>query len=139
MALVHEFAILDNNSDEYFISSNTEKVDVPDELIRYLNDSLEWIYFVWNGSERNKGLSYYGFSIIEGNEIEKFIKIIGAWKELFECAPHNFLLHGDYLLDEDTYEKNKFEKNEVIDLFNSLLLLCRKAQNQNARIIHNGI
>lgn len=138
MALVHEFAILDN-SKEYFISSKTEKVEVPDELLKYINDSLEWIYSTWNGDKYNKGLSYYGFSIIEVNEVEKLIKIIRAWKELFECAPCDFLLHGDYLLDEENYEKNKFKKDEVIDLFDSLMILCQKAKKQNFKIIHNGI
>ena len=38
--------------------------------------------------------------------MNKLKHILEAWIALFDIAPDNFALKGNYLLEEDKYEKN---------------------------------
>lgn len=71
MGLVHQFAIIPKDSNESIISSDMDFVSVSDMLIQYIGDSLKWVHTTWNGKRVQKGISYYGFSIIENGEIIK--------------------------------------------------------------------
>lgn len=70
MALVHKFAIIPEYSNTSIITSSMESISISDVVIQYIGDSLNRIWTIWNDKERKMGISYYGFSIIEGDEIE---------------------------------------------------------------------
>lgn len=116
-----------------------EKVCVPDYFMQYIWDSLQWICSVWNGETQKEGLSYYGFSIIEGQEIKKLMCIIGQWKELLQLATDQFYLTGNFLIDEDKYEKIQLDKHDVIEVLSLWEYLCKSAIEKKAKILHNGI
>lgn len=140
MALVHQFAIIDKESRRTFIEEWMEKVDVSDNLIIYMKDSLKWIETCCNDSFSNKsGLNYYGYTIIKDENIRKFQSIIECWISLFQEAPEEFILTGNYLPDEEKYESNFYRKQEVITELNALKVMCNKALLEGAYILHNGI
>lgn len=43
MALIHEFTIIEKDSSIKFIENGMDKIDVSDNLILYMGDSLRWI------------------------------------------------------------------------------------------------
>lgn len=139
MALEHQFAFISANSKEIYISHDMEMVCVPDDFIQYIWDSLQWIDSEWNGTVQKAGLSYYGFSVIEGQEIKKLMCIINQWKELLQLATDEFCLTGNFLPDDNKYEKIKMNKYEVIEILTSWECLCKKAMEEEGKILHNGI
>lgn len=139
MGLVHQFAIISKESDENIIKSNMESVSISDEIIQYIGDSIKWINTTWNGKRIREGISYHGFSFIEGDEIIKIKNIVIKWKELFFLSPEKFYLTGDFLPDKGKYDKNLIVKNEIIEALNSFIELCEKALVIEGKILHNGI
>lgn len=139
MGLIHQFAIISQYSNESIISSDMDCVSVSDMLIQYIGDSLKWVHTMWNGKKFQKGISYYGYSIIENDEIIKFKNIIKRWAELFCLSPDEFYLTGDFLPDEEKYENTLVKREEIIKTLNSLVSICEKAINEGAKILHNGI
>lgn len=139
MGLVHQFAIIPKDSNESIISSIMDSVSISDMLIQYIGDSLRWVHTTGNGKRVQKGISYYGFSFIENGEIIKLKNIMKQWVELFYLSPDEFYLTGDFLLDEKRYENNLVKREEIIENFNSCILICEKAILEGAKILHNGI
>ena len=116
-----------------------DSITIPNIIIKYIGDSLKWIHTVWNGEKVQEGISYYGYSFIEGDEIDRFKNIIKQWKNLFFLAPNEFILTGNYLLDEEQYEKSLVSKNELMEVFDSCVNMCEKALAGGYKILHNGI
>lgn len=94
---------------------------------------------MWNGKKFQEGISYYGYSVIENDEIIKLKNIITRWVELFCLSPDEFYLTGDFLPDEEKYENALVKREEIIKTLNSLIFICEKAINEGAKILHNGI
>lgn len=139
MGLEHKFAILSKDSDEWIVSSDMDSIIISDTIIIYIGDSLNWIHTRWNGKNVQEGISYYGFSIIEGDEIEKLKNIMKQWKALFWYAPEGFYLTGDFMPDNDRYEKNWVNRNELIETLEGCINICEKALSEGNKILHNGI
>ncbi len=139
MGLAHQFAIISQYSNESIISSDMDCVSVSDMVIQYIGDSLKWVHTMWNGKKFQEGISYYGYSVIENDEIIKLKNIITRWVELFCLSPDEFYLTGDFLPDEEKYENALVKREEIIKTLNSLIFICEKAINEGAKILHNGI
>lgn len=139
MGLAHQFAIISQYSNESIISSDMDCVSVSDMVIQYIGDSLKWVHTMWNGKKFQEGISYYGYSVIENDEIIKLKNIITRWVELFCLSPDEFYLTGDFLPDEEKYENALVKREEIIKTLNSLIFICEKAINEGAKILHTGI
>ncbi len=139
MGLAHQFAIISQYSNESIISSDMDCVSVSDMVIQYIGDSLKWVHTMRNGKKFQEGISYYGYSVIENDEIIKLKNIITRWVELFYLSPDEFYLTGDFLPDEEKYENALVKREEIIKTLNSLIFICEKAINEGAKILHNGI
>lgn len=139
MALTHQFAIIPKDSNEKLVSADMNVIEVPDYLICYFKDSLQWIYSSWNGKVKKQGISYYGYSVVENGQIEKFMGIISQWKKLFELAPAEFCITGEYLPDKKQYKKIDINKEETLQLLDDLVCICKYAIEKEAKILHNGI
>lgn len=137
MSLVHEFILTNQNGNIF--SLDIEKISISDDLILYMRDSLNWIDSMWNGKDEKKGLNYYGETIIKEQNVDKLRNVIQAWINLFELSTEDFILTGNYLLEENKYEKVPFNKKDVLLQLKSLYLLCEKAIEQNKDILHSGI
>ena len=143
MSLTHQFAVINKESKEKYIQDSMPMVSIPDDLIQYMSDSLLWIYSRWNGGDLKSGISYYGFSYIEDEELKKLKDIIGGWKKLFELSPKQFVLTGNYVKDEvmkeEYYEKIYMSKVEIIVVLEDWENLCKNALENNGKLLHNGI
>lgn len=139
MALQHEFSIIEKDYRGYEIDKNAEVVSISDDIILYIKDSLEWVNMIWNGKNINKGINYYGYSIIENEEIYKLVKIIETWKNLFYLAPNEFFITGCFCLDNQSYEQIFLEKNALLLELDTLIMLCKKAIKEDLNILHRGI
>ena len=139
MALKHEFSIVDKSYRGYEIFENMETILISDDIILYIKDSLEWINTIWNGNSINKGINYYGYSIIENKQIFKLIKIIEAWKCLFSLATEDFYLTGCFCIHDESYDKLFLKKNKLLIELESLIFLCKKAIKKDKNILHSGI
>lgn len=136
LSLIHEFIIIDQNGK---FDLDTDKISISDELILYMRDSFNWINSLWNGKEIKKGLNYYGETVIKDKNIDKLKDVIHGWIKLFEVSTDEFILTGNYLLEENRYEQILFNKKEVLIQLKSLHYLCEKAIEQNKDILHCGI
>jgi len=105
MALVHEFILVEDDFDIKEVDSTLNAIPISDQIIKYISDTLNWVTMYWNNKKDKNGLNYYGYTVIREREIEQFKKLIICWIELFEIAPDEFCLKGDYSYDEDDYEK----------------------------------
>ena len=139
MALIHEFAIIQKDCKEFIIRPDMDRITIADEIIVYIKDTLEWLLTIWNGKYRKGGLNYYGYYIIEGNNINKLLEIIKAWKTLFELSPEEFYISGNYNLEQKEYIRIKISKRELVRKMNELINLCKNAISMNCWILHNGI
>lgn len=139
MSLSHEFAVIRKNTNENFIDASMNPVSIPDAIVLYMNDSFQWVDTWWNGNKEGKGLSYYGYTIIKSENVGKLNQIISTWIALFEIAPDDFFLTGNYLPEEDKYEKSLFNKQNVLLQLKDLSAICVEAIKQKKCILHNGI
>lgn len=133
MGLAHQFAIISQYSNESIISSDMDCVSVSDMVIQYIGDSLKWVHTMWNGKKFQEGISYYGYSVIENDEIIKLKNIITRWVELFCLSPDEFYLTGDFFPDEEKYENVLVKREEIIKTLNSLIFICEKAINEEGK------
>lgn len=140
MALEHEFVAIDEIDDIDNVRDYTaHMVKVPDAVIQYVADTFRWVKTYWTNEQEKWGLDYYGYTIIKGTNINKFKNIIDNWLQIFECAPESFYITGDYLLDENKYEKIELSKQEVLSWLSSLQKECIKAIEQEKLLLHLGI
>ena len=139
MGLYHEFGTVELDSYNIYDSDDTDFVKIPDFLIQYMGDSLQWILSSWNDEEIKKGISYYGFSIVQGSEIVKLRDIIDSWMNLFQCAPSEFYLTGNYLIDEREYDKILVDKEMIIEILNQWKAKCELAIQNEWELVHKGI
>ncbi|MCR5526471.1 MAG: hypothetical protein K6F39_03725 [Lachnospiraceae bacterium] len=129
MSLIHVFKIEDSN----------ECVQVEDFVMLYMQDSIDWIESEWDGINKKSGLDYYGYSKIDVANIKRLIKIIGAWKSLFENSDENIQLTGMFIIDEGRYEKKSVKKVSLLKKLSDLIVLFEKAVTLGKNILYEGI
>ncbi len=130
MSLEHTFYLISKNfisgHQKYsnyheILSKNKKSVVISDEIILYIQDSIKWVQRIDpSKNQEGYGLNYHGITIFDEKGLTKLCKIIEAWIFLFENAPDEFELKGNFILHEDGhgyYEKSKFEKNALIKNF----------------------
>lgn len=139
MGLKHEFVIVSKECKERIITSEMESIVIADEIIQYIFDNIKWIQINWNDEGMHSGISYYGFPLIQNNEIEKSQNIIERWIDLFKMAPTNFLLTDCFISDEDKYENIHFKREDILIQLELLKNICIKARKEYKNILHNGI
>jgi hypothetical protein len=166
MALIHDFILL-NKADvpyaEYgnYIKSDNFDVSIPDDLILYFIDYLNWIPTSNPASSSyttSLGLNYYGPTVINLDGEEHAVKVFKAITEIFLCAPDQIHLKGSfsYQLADDNieekgieriiegsayYEKIVIDRNEITRKFSILAELSQKIidSNGNLYLLHLGI
>lgn len=138
MSLKHEFRISENVYDEKE-NSIENTVSISDDLVRYMSDSLCWIQTFWNGKKEKEGLNYYGYTIIKGENVKKLRKVIEAWMHLFENSTSTIILTGDFIVDEDKYERIEVGKEVCLAQLMALEKLCVEAEKGKKAVLHEGI
>lgn len=121
------------------------QASIDDDLINYINDSLEWITSKGpSNSFSGYGLDRYGYTIIRDKEsLITFKNIITSWKDLFHNAPTELIITGNYGWEADSdngqYEKISFSRVELTKSLNKLIEVIDNALVTNQSVIHFGI
>lgn len=139
MALVHDFVVVNEKFTIEEVSGYTNTVKIPDALIQSFADSFNWVITYWNNKYEKAGLNYYGYTIIKGLDIEKLKVIVECWLKLFENATDSFYIKGNYLYNEDDYERIELSKQEVLTTLENLQEICIQAIEENKLLLHMGI
>ncbi len=138
MALTHGFYVID--FDEHgIIKKNSAEVTLDDIIILYIKDSLNWIRTTWASGLYKESIDYYGQSIISGEDLSKLLCIIAAWMSLFDLSTSDTELTGDFLIDEQEYERVKIKKENLLKQLSGLHCLCKEAIENNHSVLHIGI
>lgn len=121
------------------------QASIDDDLISYFNDSLEWIKSKGpSNSFSGYGLDRYGYTTIRDIEsLVTFKNIISSWMNLFNSAPIEIIITGNYGWKVDAelgyYEKITFNKFELLESLNKLKEVIENAIERNQCVIHFGI
>ncbi|MEF2965874.1 hypothetical protein V3851_08540 [Paenibacillus sp. M1] len=152
----HEFIVSEEQASLDNVTWNKHRVEInglevspqasiDDELINYISDSLEWIKSKGpSKSFSGYGLDRYGYTVIRDKDsLVTFKNIISSWKDLFNNAPTQLVITGDYGweagTDKGQYEKISFNKYEVIESLNNLIEVIDTALERNQCVMHFGI
>lgn len=139
MALIHDFYVVDEKFNMDNINSYRDKIEISDSIIQYINDSLKWVTMSWNNKKNKEGINYYGSTVIKKQDVKSFKNIIKCWNNLFLNAPNKFYIKGNFLYEEDKYEKIFLDKTVVIKQFELLQEACEFALIHDKVILHIGI
>ncbi len=126
---------------------SNQGISVPDDLIRYLFDTLRWVPTEhpfeasgrWAMPWRGYGLDYFGHTAIRKHGAPVFRRICEAWAALFSQAPRTFELHGSYLPDEGRYERLEHHRKELVPLLRKLAGHAERASTGDFLILHVGL
>lgn len=93
MALIHQFVIVEKESNINLIEDWMDKIDVSDNLILYIADSLKWMKVSCSGNLSNKnGLDYYGYTIIKEEVLNQLESLETMCKAALERG--SYILHN---------------------------------------------
>ncbi|MBM7689664.1 hypothetical protein IGJ55_001115 [Enterococcus sp. AZ170] len=141
MALQHEFEIFKNSDEVIFTKESRKKmVTIDDFLILYIIDSLGWIpSYSKNFVHKSMGLDYYGRTYLDAEGIATLNGILNGWIQLFEQAPSTTELTMDYDINKGRFNKEKVEKENILNQLQKLSVLCKKAIENEYILVHFGI
>jgi hypothetical protein len=155
MSLTHEFFLLSGDFDlnepyEWYRANRytwIEKSVVSYEIIQSMKDFLNWLpSFNPESKESQRGLNYYGVTVINKQGAEKLIKILDKWLKLIDEAPETFSLRGETVWKEEENEdgyweqtRNWLKRETMQSELEVLINLAVKASGNNQPILHFGI
>ena len=133
-------------------------VEIHDDLFTRFHDYFIWIetYNPVGPKEFNRGFNYYGQTAIRDENLVKFGKLIDSLINLFENAPENIILTGNFCFgyppgveiptDFDKYDPRRgyyqqieITKDELIKTFGNLKNMTERAIKNNGYLLHFGI
>lgn len=159
MSLDHEFIIADEDSNWKNLSSefyknkkNFEYVAIHDDYIGYFDDYFNF-FTLYNPAlnEEVQGLCCYGVTKIPFETLESVIKMLKHILGIFEFAPDEINLKGNYVCrfaekpgftgnyEEGYFERLKISKEKFYKKLNDIIILFSKAKDENKCIMHFGI
>lgn len=159
MSPVHEFILVSKDKADFSFrdyvwdkngfnaqkSSVSDYVEVNDDFIEYIMDSLEWIP-TYNPSKREKGygLNYYGVTLIREDGALLAMNIFKSWADLFSNGPDILELRGAFTWQTEDQESGHYEtikvaRNEIVDVFKKLTSFAEQVMNGELYLLHLGI
>lgn len=138
----HTFKTVDEIENmTFFDVESAGGITINDSLVQYMLDSFRWISTHWNKTAAdNNGLNYHGVTfVINQSDILQMKNIITSWKNLFELASDNFILHTEYDVEARRFIETNMEKKAVVSELDNLIVLCGKALKEEKIIVHFGI
>lgn len=154
MSLEHEFFLVPNSVSYQELIRGSEinpviidSINVPDDLIQYIADSLNWIPCknpAISMTKEDTGMNYYGVTLFDQTSAAILKSIITAWHSLFINSPEKLELTGEF-----EYSSNKkvlggrerlvFSRNDVLELLKRLLSMIERLEEENLYLYHLGI
>lgn len=149
MSLNHQFILLSKESysdrwlDWSFMNHEpVERVDIHDDIIQYIKDSLKWIPTINPCvSESRYGLSIHGITLINNEGAALLRNIFDSWTRLFSNGPEILILTGSYQTTngKGMYQKIEINKKEIVQSFNKICDFATIAIENDNYILHYGI
>ncbi|MGL5414719.1 MAG: hypothetical protein ACRDAU_03550 [Clostridium sp.] len=131
---------------------NLPFVQIDDDIIIYIYDTLKWIRNDCEESTEKKGLAYHGLTLIQDDNAKKLKKIIKAWGILFSLGEEEFTLEGSYVYENlgihegeeyftgGSYEKIIVKKRKLLsDLKKLIDMLEVVEKNKEYCVFHRGV
>src|SRR5262245_36825972 len=115
--LMHDFHLLERSEFEYWdyreFYNHPDAVQIHDDLLRYIGDSLKWIPCHFPETRGKllecSGLNLIGFTIIKEEGASLAQRVFGLWAELFKHGPEVLQLTGGWTwIDGQPMETGEF-------------------------------
>lgn len=151
--LNHDFLLL--SSQEYSSSNLSQWINSPkailihDDVIRYIQDTLNWItcYNPGRKMTKHKGLNLYGPTIIKSDGAPRAEKVFTAWAMMFSNGPKKIQLTGAFEwvegdnIESGHYSKIRADRDEMAAKFTELANYAKKVAGSKGEllILHLGI
>ncbi|TAA71990.1 hypothetical protein [Planococcus salinarum] len=154
MSLEHEFFLVSNTVTYHELMSSSEKnpdiidsIDIPDDLIQYIADSLNWIpckYPALSMTREVKGIDCYGVTLFDHTSAATMKSIFTAWHSLFTNSPEKLELAGEFVVSSKKnilgeYEHLFYSRDNVLELLKRLLSMIERLEEENLFLYHFGI
>ncbi|WKA52717.1 hypothetical protein QWY22_09225 [Planococcus liqunii] len=154
MSIEHEFCLVPKtvNYFERIMSgekdSNTiDSITIPDDLIQYIRDSLNWIPSknpAKSMTREEKGINYHGITLFDQTSAAVMKNVLAAWHNLFTNSPEKLELTGEFVLSSKKntlgeYEGLIFNRNDVLALLERLISMIDRLKEENLFLYHLGI
>lgn len=155
MSLLHEFILIPQdeianiekiNNETLLTVPSSNKVEIHDDIIQYIFDTLRWVPTIntCKNNENGLGLNNWGITLISKDGAEVLMKISKAWADLFSNGPSKIILKGKYTwtdekIDQGQYEILEFDRNELVGEFIRLYEYSQSVINENYYLFHRGI
>jgi hypothetical protein len=149
--LDHDFLLLSTQDCSYtdYMKwiNNPRAIQIPDDVVGYIKDSLNWITCHNPGKRmiKHKGLNWYGPTIIKEDGAIVAHKILGAWATLFSNGPSTLRLTGSYVRIEGeetgSYSVIKIDRDEIVERLTTLADYTNQVAESRDRlfVLHLGI
>ena len=153
--LKHDFHLLERSEFDYWdyskIYNHPQAVQVHDELLRYINDSLKWIpcHFPQRRQELRecKGLNLIGVTIIKEEGAAIAQAVFDLWADLFTHGPAVLELTGLWSwIDGEPMESGRYEtivedRNELVSSLRQIARYAKHVSESCGRfyVLHMGI
>ncbi|HVF87091.1 MAG TPA: hypothetical protein VM866_05845 [Pyrinomonadaceae bacterium] len=150
--LYHDFFLVSRKehdfSDYMFFINSPNSLKIPDDLIRYMLDTMNWLS-TYNPakSEDHKGLCLYGPTVIRTEGAGTAAKVFRSYADLFSNDPKKLRLTGPWSAEEGKpraeggYQQIEFERDMVVGELRQLAAdLDRVAESDDEMyVLHLGI
>jgi len=123
------------------------RIEVPDDVILYIADSLEWIpTFNPSTQKEQSGITYHGITIIPSSGAKAAASIFGAWASLLSLSPEVLRLTAWFSLpkgetNQGGYEGLHLRRDDVTSSLNAIVSACERVSESGGAeyLLHLGI
>ncbi|WP_437756211.1 hypothetical protein [Sorangium sp. So ce1389] len=149
--LNHDFFLL-NRAEHPFaaygdFAGSSGTVQIHDDLIHYMFDSLRWIPSLNPARKRRgSGLNIHGPTIITDAGAPIARRVLQSWERLFSSSPPMLHLTGGWCQTLGSpgtghYRKLRVRRDDVISRLRGLVSLCRRVERGGGEryLLHIGI
>ena len=151
--LNHDFLLLSSREHAYtdYLKwiNNPRAVQVHDDIMNYIRDTLTWItcYNPAKKMAKHKGLNFYGPTVIKSDGAIIAGSLFAAWATLLSNAPKKITLTGDYgWIEGESQESGKYsmikaDRDEIVERFKQVANFSKRVvrSKDDLFILHLGI
>ena len=147
----HDFLLLNKLEHAYtdYVKriNNPNAIQIHDDLMNYIGDSLKGVtcYNPARKMEVQKGLNFYGPTVIKNDGAKDAERVLSAWVNLFSSGPKRIQLTGTYSSTEGkpgigSYSSITIDRDEIVDKLKTVASYAnRVASSDELFILHLGI
>lgn len=132
----HHLAITQSTEPINF-ETGDNRISLSDDLYHYLANSFTWITSTLANGQTILGVDNVGVSELDVDNTKQFMGIIQAWYQLFTYAKESVVLPDTQ--ESHTHYGISFDKEELLDKFDSIINLCKTAISLNSGITFYGL